>query len=53
MFLIHENKGILPYVSITSLASELGAERETLSRLVSRLSKEGTIRKEKHRLIAL
>ncbi|MBR5750209.1 MAG: Crp/Fnr family transcriptional regulator, partial [Bacilli bacterium] len=53
MFLIHENKGILPYVSITSLASELGAERETLSRLVSRLSREGTIRKEKHRLIAL
>ena len=53
MFLIHENKGILPYVSITSLASELGAERETLSRLVSRLSKEGTIRKEKHRLLAL
>ncbi|MBR5990457.1 MAG: Crp/Fnr family transcriptional regulator [Bacilli bacterium] len=53
MFLIHESKGILPYVSITSLASELGAERETLSRLVSRLSREGTIRKEKHRLIAL
>ena len=53
MFLIHENKGVLPFSSITSLASELGAERETLSRLVSRLSREGTIRKEKHRLIAL
>ena len=53
MFLIHENKGVLPYVSITSLASELGAERETVSRLISRLSKEGTIKKERHRLIAL
>jgi CRP-like cAMP-binding protein len=53
MFLLHENNGRLPYQSITSLASELGAERETLSRLISRLSREGTIRKEKHLLIAL
>ena len=53
MFLLHENNGRLPYQSITSLASELGAERETLSRLISRLSKEGTIKKEKHLLIAL
>lgn len=53
MFLLHENRGTLPYQSITSLASELGAERETLSRLVSRLSKEGRIRKEKHFLFVL
>jgi CRP-like cAMP-binding protein len=53
MFLLHENNGSLSYQSITSLASELGAERETLSRLISRLSKEGTIKKEKHLLVAL
>lgn len=53
MFLLHENRGTLPYQSITSLASELGAERETLSRLVSRLSKEGRIKKEKHYIFVL
>lgn len=53
MFLIHENQGNLHFDSVTSLARELGAERETLSRLISRLEKEKVIKKEKHHLSAI
>lgn len=44
------NKGEIEFKSITSLASELGLKRETLSRLVSKLEKENVIKRSLHHI---
>lgn len=44
------NKGKIEFKSITSLASELGLKRETLSRLVSKLEKENVIKRSLHHI---
>ena len=51
-FFLHENRNEIKYKSITSLAKELYLERETLSRLLSKLIKEHKIVK-KDRIIKL
>ncbi len=43
LYLLYINKGEIDIVSVSSLAKELRSERETLSRLVSKLEKEGKI----------
>ena len=43
LFLIHENQGTIRFSSVSSLARDLFLERETLSRLLSRLQKEKRI----------
>lgn len=48
LYFIQNQNGIIHYHSITKLASELNLQRETLSRLISRLIKENKIIKEKH-----
>ena len=44
----HSQNGVIAYSSITKLASILSLQRETLSRLISRLVKEKKIIKDKH-----
>ena len=50
LYLLEDNDGTVRYGSITSLAGELNLERETLSRTVSSLVKEGRIIKDSHML---
>ena len=47
-YYLHSQNGVITYSSITKLASALSLQRETLSRLVSKLVKENKIIKEKH-----
>ena len=47
-YYIYVNGGVIRYNSITQLASILHLQRETLSRLISRLVKEGRIIKGNH-----
>ena len=44
------NKGEVDFKSVTSLASELGLKRETLSRLISNLEKENVIKRSLHHI---
>ena len=43
LFLLHKNDNLIRYDSITSLARSLFIERETLSRLLSRMEKDNRI----------
>ena len=47
-YFLHLQNGLITYSSITKLASVLSMQRETLSRLLSKLVKENKIIKEKH-----
>ncbi len=47
-YFLFANNGRVEYKSITSLAKTLYLERETLSRLISKLEKEGAIYRDKH-----
>ena len=47
-YYLHSQNGQITYSSITKLASILSLQRETLSRLISRLVKENKIIKEMH-----
>lgn len=44
------NKGEVDFKSVTTLASELGLKRETLSRLISKLEKENVIKRSLHHI---
>lgn len=44
------NKGEIEFKTITSLATELGLKRETLSRLISKLEKENDIKRSLHHI---
>lgn len=44
------NKGEIEFKTITSLATELGLKRETLSRLISKLEKENVIKRSLHHI---
>lgn len=46
LYLLHLNKGTIKYNSITGLARQLNMERETLSRLISKMIKDNIIVKE-------
>ena len=48
LYLLEDNDGTVDYESVTSLAGELNLERETLSRTISALVKEGQIIKGSH-----
>lgn len=48
MFYMHENANQIEYESISSLASELYLQRETLSRLLSKITKQKIIKKDKN-----
>ena len=48
LYFMHMNNNQIIYSSITKLASTLSMQRETLSRLISRLIKENRITKDKH-----
>lgn len=50
-FYMHENRNEIRYKSITALAKELYLERETLSRLLSKLIKENKIVKKEKTII--
>lgn len=47
-YYIHMHNGSIKYHSITSLAKELNMERETLSRLLTKLEKQNKITKKNH-----
>lgn len=47
-YYLHMNNGSIKYHSITSLAKELNMERETLSRLLTKLEKQNKITKKNH-----
>ena len=47
-YYLHSQNGVITYSSITKLASTLSLQRETLSRLISRLVNEKKIIREKH-----
>ena len=47
-YYLHLHNGNIKYHSITSLAKELNMERETLSRLLSKLEKQNKITKKNH-----
>ena len=44
------NEGEIEFKTITSLATELGLKRETLSRLISKLEKENVIKRSLHHI---
>lgn len=44
------NKGEIEFKTVTSLATELGLKRETLSRLISKLEKENVIKRSLHHI---
>lgn len=44
------NKGEVDFKNVTTLASELGLKRETLSRLISKLEKENVIKRSLHHI---
>ena len=48
LYYLYVNDGVIRYTSITQLASSLHLQRETLSRLISRLVREGKIVKGSH-----
>ena len=45
------HQGLISFPSLSALGEELGLSREALSRLVSRLEKEGAIEKSRHQII--
>ena len=45
------NEGRIAFKTLSALAEELGLSREALSRLASRLEREGTIEKSRHQII--
>ena len=47
-YYVHSQNGVITYSSITKLASVLSLQRETLSRLISKLVKEKKIIKDNH-----
>ena len=47
-YYLHSQNGVIAYQSITKLAATLSLQRETLSRLISRLVNEKKIVKDKH-----
>lgn len=49
-YYLHLHKGVIFYRSISSLAEELGLNRETLSRLVSKLEKAKEITRNNHKI---
>ena len=51
LFYLHVNKNVIEYDSITSLAKSLFLQRETLSRLLSRLEKQKVIKRIDSRII--
>ena len=51
LFALFANNGVLPFHTVASLAAELGAERETLSRLLSRMDEDGEIERLPDRII--
>lgn len=48
LYYLHSKKGTINYSSITKLASEVSLQRETLSRLITKLVKEKKIKKDNH-----
>lgn len=53
LFYLQSNKGQISFKSITTLAQSVHLERETLSRLVSKLEKRHLIRRLSHQIILL
>ena len=53
MYYLHLNKGVIRYTSISKLALELNLQRETLSRIISRLEKDNIIVREKKTIKAV
>lgn len=51
MFALDSNDGDISYKSITSLSDDLHLSREALSRLITALEKEGTIRRVSNRIL--
>ena len=50
LFYFHLNNNVISFTSITALASTLGLQRETLSRIVNRYKKENKIIYNNHQL---
>lgn len=50
LYALHEAKGELAFSSIASLARVFGSQRETLSRLLGQMEKEGKIKREKKKI---
>lgn len=53
VFYLQSNSGQISYKSITTLAQSVHLERETLSRLISKLEKRHLIRRLSHQIILL
>lgn len=49
-YYLFTNKGEIDFKNVTTLASELGLKRETLSRLISKLEKENVIKRSLHHI---
>jgi len=49
-YYLYINKGEVDFKSVTTLASELGLKRETLSRLISKLEKENVVERSLHHI---
>lgn len=49
----YQNENQIKYTTITNLANKLGLERETLSRLISKLEKRHQLRRLPHQLIKI
>lgn len=49
-FYLHENNNVVHFDSITSLSTILHLQRETLSRLLTKLEKENIIRRSLHKI---
>ncbi len=52
-FFLHENGNIIEYKSIANLATILHLQRETLSRLLTKLEKENVIKRSLHKIVLL
>lgn len=50
LFYLESNNGLIKYSSITSLAKELNIQRETLSRLISKLTKDKIITRKNNEI---
>ena len=53
MYYLHLNKGVIRYSSISKLSMELNLQRETLSRIISKLQKDNIIVRDKKTIKAV
>lgn len=53
IFFLHENNNVIEYKSIANLATILHLQRETLSRLLTKLEKENVIQRSLHKIVLL